>query len=336
MIKTANKLILINAALALFYYCAATIAYAGGTAPGTVLEYSATATYSITSNGQTQTGSLSTSTTITVAELIDVSTTWQDASNVSVSPGQTNAITTFKVTNSGNGTETFKLSVNAAVAGDNFDPSFVSVYLDINGNSVYDAGIDVLYIAGKNDPILAADGYVTVFVFCNIPSSGLSDGNLGFVELTATSKTGTGKAGHVIEKMGETGVDAVIGSSGGASVATGIYQASVATVVLSKTAGVSDPTGGSQPMTGAVIHYSIAVTVTGSGTAVGVVVTDPIPGYTTYSAGTLKLNESILTDAKDNDAGDAGGTTAGTVTVSLGNLTSASPAETITFDVTIN
>ena len=98
---------------------------------------------------------------------------------------------------------------------------------------------------------------------------------------------------------------------------------------------ISDPLGGNQPVTGATMTYSIDVSVAG-GTTNSVVITDPIPANTTYTTGTLTLNAGTLTDVADADAGDVGDTTANTVTVNLGNLTPASPVQTITFDVIIN
>jgi uncharacterized repeat protein (TIGR01451 family) len=115
-----------------------------------------------------------------------------------------------------------------------------------------------------------------------------------------------------------------------------ITVVSSAMVNISKAAVVLDQYGGNQPITGATIHYTLAVTTVGTGTAMNVVITDLLPTNTTYAPGTLKLNSAVLTDAADADAGDVGGTTAGTVTVKLGNLTSASPVQTIAFDVRIN
>jgi uncharacterized repeat protein (TIGR01451 family) len=115
-----------------------------------------------------------------------------------------------------------------------------------------------------------------------------------------------------------------------------ITVVSSAMVNISKTAVVIDQYGGSQPITGATIRYTLAVTTVGTGTALNTVITDLLPANTTYAPGTLKLNSAVLTDAADADAGDVGGTTTSTVTVRLGSLTSASPGQTITFDVKIN
>jgi hypothetical protein len=48
------------------------------------------------------------------------------------------------------------------------------------------------------------------------------------------------------------------------------------------------------------------------------------------------LNGAPLTDAADADAGNFGVTAPNTITVNLGTLTSASPAQVIIFDVRID
>lgn len=305
---------------------------AAGTAAGTNITNKATATYTVSGIPGTQD---SNTTTVKVAEIINVTVTWQDGANVPVAPGDTNKVATYRVTNTGNGTEAWTLSLNAAIAGDDFDPTLVNLYLDANGNGTYDSGTDTLYVAGTNDPNLAEDGFKTVFVLCNIPGTA-TDGQKGNIKLTATSKTGTGAAGTVFAGAGDGGVDAVIGATTGAATTTATYQVINVTVSVVKAQTVSDPYGGTQPIPNATIRYSITVTVTGTGTAVGVVITDPIPANTTYTAGTLKLNGAGLTDVNGDDAGDYNVTNPGKVTVSLGNLTSASVAQVITFDVKIN
>ena len=105
-------------------------------------------------------------------------------------------------------------------------------------------------------------------------------------------------------------------------------------VVLTKTATVINQFNGTEPIPGATIRYTITATVTGSGTATGVVITDLIPLNTTYIPNSLKLGGAALSDGADADAGDVGGTPV-TVTVSLGNLTSLD-AKLITFKVKIN
>ncbi len=310
-------------------------AFAAGTPAGTSITNMATAHYTVGASSYTLNSNVS---TLKVAELIGLTLTWQDAApGVSVTMGQTNRVTTYRLTNTGNGTEQFGLTkADAGVTGDQFDPTVTAIYLDSNGNGVYDPGTDALYVPGTNDPNLASDGTATIFLLATIPSTGLTDGDKGNVQLTAASKTGTGTPGTVFSGKGDGGVDAVIGTSGGTQTATGTYIVAGVVLSVNKTATVADQFGGTEPIPGATIHYSIAVAVTGSGTAAGVTITDPVPANTTYKPGTLKLDGTALTDAADADAGDVGGTTAGTVTVSLGNLTSASGTRTITFDAQIN
>jgi uncharacterized repeat protein (TIGR01451 family) len=109
-----------------------------------------------------------------------------------------------------------------------------------------------------------------------------------------------------------------------------------AQVAILKSAVVVDPYGGSQPVAGATITYSLSVIATGTGTTNDVTVGDAIPLNTTYTPGTLMLNGSLVTDAVDGDSGDMGGTTPGAITMTLGDVAVGGPDQTITFTVTID
>ena len=129
----------------------------------------------------------------------------------------------------------------------------------------------------------------------------------------------------------------MVGTSTGSANGTWDYVVSSVTVSVIKGASV---VGGGDPIPGATIRYTITVTVAGAGTALGMVITDPIPANTTYSITTLTLDTGIgaaaLTDAADGDVGDVNSPTFDLVTVSLGDLTAASAPQVITFDVTID
>ena len=316
--------------------------HAGGTIPGTAITNQATATYGI--GATTGLTSSSNTTTTTVAELLDVNVTWQDATNVTVNPGDTNQVLTFQITNTGNGSDTYSLAgLSTPLGGDDFDPTLVDVYLDSNGNGTYDPGTDTQYILGTNDPSLVADASLIVFVVNDIPLA-LADGDIGNSQLTVTSTTATG-AGTKVPGGGDSGSDLIVGTSGGEQSFVGTYVVSNVVVSVVKSAVVvSDPLGNTdpnaEPVPGAVISYSIVVTVTGSGTAESVVITDVIPASTTYNDNSLLLNSAPLTDATGDDAGDVSDTDADTrkdlLTVNLGNLTSASPVQTVSFSVTID
>ena len=313
--------------------------FALGTPAGTPITNQATATYNI---GATNFSEPSNTTTTLVAEILNVTVTWQDISNINVSAGDTNEVLTFLLANTGNGSDSYDLSVlNSPSGPGGFTATLADIYLDTNGSGVYDAG-DTQYVLGTNTPPLAADTDVAVFVLNDIPAGPLASGALGDSQLTVMSVTppapGPWAAGTVVAGGGEApGTDAVVGTSGGSTNETGTYIVSDVVVTLSKSYTISaDPVFGTEPVPGAVITYSIDVTVTGSGTAENLVITDAIPTNTTYDTGTMALDGFPLTDPGGDDAGDVGATTADTVTVNLSDVAAGSPAQTITFNVTID
>lgn len=307
-------------------------AWAAGTAPGVDINNQASISYQI---GAVTINDTSNTTTTTVQELLEMTLTWQDASNVAVAPNDTDQVLTFLLTNTGNGSDAYTLSADSNLGLSDFDPTLVAIYLDSNNNGVYDSGVDALYQPTVNDPVLAADAQLAIFVLNDIPSP-LNDGDLGDSQLTATSNTGSGAPGTSIGGGGDSGTDAVVGSAGGTQSDTGTYVVSNVTVSIVKSASISDPFGGNQPVPGATITYSLVVTVTGTGTATGIVVSDPIPADTTYATGSVTLDAVGKTDILDGDEADFNVTAANTVTVNLGDVTAGAAAQTIEFDVTIN
>ena len=306
--------------------------FAVGTTAGIDISNTATVDYVM---GGSSTSANSNTATFRVDELLDVTVSWQDAANIGVATPDTNQVLTYLLTNTGNGVDDYRLGVQNTLGGDQLDPVLVNIYLDANANGVYNPGVDTQYITGTNDPVLAADASLTIFVLNNIPAS-LNGGDLGNSQLTARSNTISGTPGASFANAGDNNTTAVVGASGATSKDTGIYEVTNTTVSLIKSVVISDPLGGSQPVPGATLTYSIDVSVSGPGTATGVVITDPIPANTTYTANTLSLNAVALTDVVDVDSGDVAGTTPNTVTVNLGDLTPASPVQTITFEVIIN
>ena len=306
--------------------------HAAGTPAGTNIQNTAQVSYSVGS--ATVTTSSNTS-SIRVAERLDAVLTLAAAS-VQVSPGATAEELVFTLTNTGNGSETFNLTaLSAGVVGDDFDPTLASpaIYFDTDNSGDF-SGTDQAYNPGLNDPTLAADASVRLLVVNNIPGTAVN-GNRGRSQLTAAAATGTGAPGTSFGLTGDGGVEAVAGTTGGDAVLFGEYF--VADVQLSavKTQSIVDQFGGVRPLPGARINYQIVVTHTGTGTAAGAAINDLIPANTTYVAGSLQLNGGPLSDTADGDAGTFVSTPA-EVRVTLGDLTSASGAQTIQFAVTIN
>ena len=307
-------------------------AQAAGVPAGTVINNTAQVDYSV---GSVSSTTSSNTVSVTVAEILDVVVTLQTPT-VPVSAGDTNKPIVYRVTNTGNGPETFRLVMNSVLGGDDFDPvaATPSIYFDTDASGDLSPG-DTPYVVGTNDPALAADAFVTVLVVNDIPGT-VVDGNLGFSRLTADARTGTGAPGTTFAGQGANGTDAVVGTSGAAANATGQYLVSGVAVNAVKSQTVVDQFGGARPVPGARINYTVVVSATGTGTAITPVFSDNIPVNTTYVPGTLQLNAAALTDAADVDAGDYLATPAARVRVTLGNLNLASGSQTITFAVTIN
>jgi len=307
-------------------------AFGAGTAAGTAINNTAQVSYD---DSGTTVNTSSNPTTLTVAEIINVNATVQTPT-VTVSPGAASRAVVVRVTNTGNAPETFRLTGNSAIAGDNFDPipAVNMIYFDTDGSGDLSAA-DTVYAPGSNDPTLAADASINVLIINNIPS-GLVNGQTGATQLAAAALTGTGAAGIVFIGQGAGGTDAVLGTSGGMSSASGSYVVSSVQLSAVKTQVVVDQFGGTQPIPGARIDYQIVVTPSGSGTASNALFVDGIPTNTTYLPGTLRLNGAVQTDAGDADAGNFESAPAPMVRANLGNLTQASGAQTVAFSVTIN
>lgn len=286
--------------------------------------------------GETASGSVN----FQVDEIIAATQTWQDGANVAVLSPDTNQVLSFLLANVGNGVETFALSVNDALAGDNFDPTNPRIYFD-NGNGTFDGiGTETLYVPGVNDPVLDANNVdaIVVYVLNDIPAA-LATANTGISRLVASSTTpgASGSAvGDILLGQGDGGTDVVVGTTTADVSADGTYIVQGLAVNLVKSSDVindgSACTTGCVPLPGATVRYSIAVNVAGSGTAEALVITDVIPANTTYLPNTITLDAASLTDIVDADVASFA---ANTVTVNLGNVLSP-VTRTITFDVTIN
>lgn len=266
-----------------------------------------------------------------VDERIDVAVASLDGGSLPVAPGDTGRALSFKVVNAGNAPEAFTLAALGNLPGDQWDPAVTGLALDTNGNGVYDPGVDQAYRPGIDDPVLAADASVTVFVLTDIPS-GVADGSTGLASLRATATTGSGAPGTVFAGKGEGGTDAVIGATTATAAVQGSLIASLAVPQLTKSQAILDPSGGTAAQPGAVITYTLAASYDGAVPTSGGIIEDPVPAGTSYVAGSLTLNGTALTDLADGDAGEAD---SNRIRVAIGGLTSTARA-VVTFQVRVN
>lgn len=316
-----------TAALAL----ASTAVQAAGTLAGTDIVNVAQATFDAPEGGTPITID-SNIVTIKVDELLDVTVVSSDPGDVATAPALTTQVLTYQVTNSGNGSEAFTLSADIAKPGDEFDTSFEQTILDSNSNGVYDAGVDTIYTPGANDPVLAPDESIAVFILSTIPASA-SDADRAEIELSAVANTGNGTPGTLFAGQGDGGGDAMIGSTGAGDADSGFFVIQASDVTLTKSATIVDPFGGTQPVPGAVIVYRLVATTVGSGDLTNLAISDDIPAKTSYKSGTITLEGAPLgDDASDGDAGSFDGES---IAVALGTVPGGQ-TRTITFQVVID
>lgn len=312
--------------LALVTILSAHAAHANGVAAGTLIQNTASATYSSGSDTATVT---SNTVSLRVDELLDVAVATLDSAPQSLGSGST--VLTYRVTNTGNGAEAFNLNVNPVVSGNAFDAVVQSIVVDTNGNGTYDPGVDAVVTNGGSSPSIAPDGNLAVFVIVALPS-GAVDNATSQVRLTATSTTGSGVPGTTFSGQGSGGGDAVVGTSTATANALDSLIASTAAVTLTKSFSVADPFGGTQPVPGAIVTFTIRADIAGSGQVSNLHVIDTIPAGTTYQTGTLTLDAGALTDVADADAGIA---SSSGIDVNLGSQSGGS-SRSVTFKTRIN
>ena len=311
----------------------ASVSWATGTRVGTLIE--SVASVDFTQNGEQQVAQ-SNPIAFVVAERLDVAVT-RRSGQVVVSPGDADKALLFTVTNLGNGDEIFQLAINNAVAGDDFEPVSAqpdAIFFDTDGSGDLNIG-DVAYSAGTNDPVLAPDQSIDVLIVNDIPGN-VANGEIGRSELTATAATGSGPAGTVYPAQGDGGVDAVVGATTATVTEFGEYIVDDVAIDILKSQVVADPDGGTSPIVGATITYTIAVEVSNSGTATAAVISDPIPTWSTFVPGSITLNGNTISDATDGDSGEYDITAAPTVVVRLGDLAQADGVQNVVFQVTID
>lgn len=298
---------------------------------GTAVNNTAVVTYTI--SGNTHTGNANT--TFVVDQLLDVASTWQNGTPVQVPIGSTTRSLLFKVTNNGNGSDSYALTLDPSPdSSHGFTADHCALYLDNDHDGTLSHG-DTPYPAPASAPALAAGASMDVLAACSIPDNA-SDKSLSHVELLVISNTLTGKPGDSKPAADHGSFTAVVGMSGNKARATGTYIASNVSYDFASAQQVIDKSGGHVGTAGSRITYTFTVTPQGSATGRNLVVNAPIPEHTTYVPDSLSLDGSALSDSNsDGDAGDFD-TTANAVIVRLGNVSGTSAAQHIRFQVTIN
>jgi uncharacterized repeat protein (TIGR01451 family) len=296
--------------------CAATGAGAQtattGTAAGTVVSNTAQASYTV--NGTAQTAA-SNASSFVVDRKVNLTVTTNQSGSTSVNLSQTGAVATFRVTNNTNGTQDFLLSATQVVpagilAGtSNFTLGNVKIFVDANGNGVYDPGTDTATWIDE----LAPDASATVFVVADVPSQ--TNADRAFIGLDVTAAAG-GTAGtqgpalvatdlNVVDQAntvdvvfadddndGTLGLDLARNGQGWAYAAFQVSVRSVNLSIVKSQSVISDGVSLANPkaLPGAIIQYCLTVSnATPTTAATGVTLTDVIPAHTTYVPGSISV-----------------------------------------------
>ncbi len=311
----------------------ASAAQAAGTAAGSTINNVAQARF-VDGSGQTR-QTQSNIASLRVDEVVEASLVADAAAGLSVESPAQNRVQGFSLSNPGNGPERYRLYAQAAVSGDDFDALNPRIYLD-DGDQVFDAARDILYVPGLNEPSLAADGRLKIFLLADIPAGQPNAAQalirLDAEALTVSTTPGQDAPGTVFAGQGEGGSDALAGLSGGAASASPRFLVQRVATRFDKSFTVLDRYGGSQPTQGAIITYTLALELSGSGTLPNVALDDPIPAGTSYRPGSLTLDGATLSDTQDADLGHFSGQA---VHLQLGAL--SAPRQVLaTFQVSID
>lgn len=325
--------------------------WAAGTASGTLVNNSALLQCSLCGAG----GVASAAPSFVVDNKVNLAVADADGAPAAVSAGQLAAVSTFSVTNLGNTVQDYSLAATNVASGaslygasDNFDAAACRVRVESGAAPGYDADDTAAYIDE-----LAPDASRVVYVVCDI-AAGQSGGDQAIVSLAAATLHGGAQGTQGAPAAPTTGadtpatVDIVFVDAPGSDDAArnGRHSARDAyrlgnPVTLSKTvSNIQDPFGcsaasGCKVVSGSILTYRIELSVPGSGTVNGLVLTDPVPPGTTYVPGSLVVNGTARTDAADGDKADFGITAADTITVAPGSVT-APVTFWFTFRATIN
>lgn len=287
-------------------------AQSAGTAAGTTISNQASASYTVNGSPQTTTSNIS---TFVVDRKVNFTLIADQAANTQVNLNQTGAVLNFKLTNLTNGTQDFLLDADQIVSAgilpgtDNFDVTNVHVYVDKNGNGVYDPLVDTVAYVDE----LAANASIEIFVVADVPNQ--ANANLAFVDLHATVAAG-GQAGtqgtpliptdlavlntdNTVDIVfadndsdGVLGLDTVRNGQARAYLAYEVGTHNVALTVVKSSTVISDGVNIANPkaLPGATVQYCLTVANATLLTAAnGVTLTDVIPANTTYVPGSITV-----------------------------------------------
>ncbi len=260
-------------------------------------------------------------------------------SNANVNPGDSQSEVTFTLQNEGNAIQEFSIIPDYTLTSDDFDAENCNVVV----TGVTGAPLPGVTLPTSGNIKLKADQQASISVRCDIPlnynNSPILTGQTSQLGLIATAEKNADDSLTTESISADTaiGVETVFVDTAGSDdsdrdamhSARRTYTASSSTIVptlsMNKTIiSVVDTSGGNTAIAGSLVTYNINVNTAGMGTINNLVVADATPAEMSYQAGSMKLNNSNLSDASDTDNADFGITTANTATINLGNIAAGS------------
>lgn len=323
---------------------AASPAFATGTAAGTVITNSVTVDYEVGGINQVD---ATASNDVTVDRKVNVTVARVDGTATSVTPGAANQAVSFIVENVSNDTLDFELTSLQVTTGnpagisgnDGFDVTAPLAYYRDDGDNAFDGGDTLI----THLDALAPDSPVTVHVVAASVPTGLADGAIAALTLTATAKesdNGTALGSNLTQAATNTaGEDTIFADAAGATdgardaafSATDDYVVLTATLAATKSSRViAGAFGTGAAIPGATVEYCITVTNSGSADATSVSISDDLPSEMTFADGVWVGGADC-----DTRGADTGGESGGTVTGTIATL-AAGTSQTLIFEATIN
>lgn len=362
------KLLVTSSGVSLAMLCAAP-AFAGGTAPDTLIRNTVNVNFQVGGVSQSQQTAFD---EFKVDRKVIFSLAEKGSVTTTVNPGQVAQITSFILTNTSNDTLDFSISPSQLAGGtaahggtDTFDVTNLLVCLDANTDNVCDSAA-VSAATGLTVDNLIADANVTILVFGDVPLSA-TNGQVAGISMSATALFSNGTAITAATDATVNGkstvetifADAAKSGNGGTSiardgidVATDDYTVSAAVLSVFKSSvvvddGVSFSNFKSVP--GAEVEYCISVAnAVGGAPATNINISDVVPATMAFKPGSLRVNGTVtnpginqtcsggtgVSDLVDVDAGSFDSASK-TVTGTLNNLNGGSSSALI-FRATIN
>jgi uncharacterized repeat protein (TIGR01451 family) len=329
------------------------LAHAGGTDANVLISNTASVNYTVGGVAQTQVNSPAAE--FRVDRKIDLNLIESNNAAANATPGATALVTTYKLTNTGNGAQGYTFT--AANTGgtlftrpDAYDVS--NLLVRVSSAACVPATTTTPAYAGETAttvPTLAKDACVYVFILADSPLTA-TNGQAANVRLTAISREAVSLndldplATAALAVVDDPNTVQIVYADGGIGqvdrdgryFADDQYYIVGPQLAATKVAAVQVDTlqpSNPKPIPGATVQYTITLTNSGAAAADAVVIGDAIPANTTFVCGSMTLNGSPVADPPNCSTTPPANVSANVGTM---GITAPSNQATFVFRVTIN